>query len=71
MFGHVKAYYKNEIRCSICGEDAYRECNKLVTCRNCVRDHRFIARNCPVLLRNKKIKVITRIVIFLLQKLKN
>jgi len=28
MFGHVKAYCKNEIKRSICGEDAHRECNK-------------------------------------------
>jgi len=49
MLRHID---KNEIKRSICGEDAHRECNKLVTCRNCGEDHRFTARNCPVLLRN-------------------
>jgi len=30
MFGYVKTYCKNEIRCSVCGKDAHRECNKLL-----------------------------------------
>ncbi|XP_029162203.1 uncharacterized protein LOC114933798 isoform X2 [Nylanderia fulva] len=58
IFGHIKTHCKREVRCIICGENAHGECNRLTTCRNCGGDHRSTARNCPVFLRNKEIKVI-------------
>ncbi|XP_025993459.2 uncharacterized protein LOC113004427 [Solenopsis invicta] len=58
LFGHIKAFCKNKVKCVVCGENAHGQCNKPLCCRNCQEEHKSTFRKCPVFLKNKEIKVI-------------
>ena len=58
MFGHIKTYCKNGVKCIICGKNSHGECTKPMSCRNCGGDHKATFRKCLVFLKNKDIKVI-------------
>lgn len=47
-YGHIKAVYRSEEICIVCGLKAYRPCDREPKCRNCGKNHRSTFRKCRI-----------------------
>lgn len=57
-FGHVKDQCRNKTKSIICGDNLHGECHKPLVCCNCGGDHRPTKKSCPIMPKNKEIKII-------------